>query len=355
MANNDELFDGVAIALGTQASGFGTVNATVAALSGALVVGDGIILGDKNSGDAESGITIPNLSAVVREVAQIQGTFTAQADEFVRTVTEGLAITFPLKGNGADSGVPTAGNAQPDAGIDELWGTAGLVGANGAAAPDYIFTPRATAEYSTVKLWVADLSWVFQDCLVDVATIAFTPGGNALITANIKVGSINAFADTITFPTFTWGTQSSLAAPTVEGVAFGAFGQTRGFEDLTITISNAIEEFGDANVATTGIRQSQKDRVITVDGRIYLETADSDAEYQALISTSAPTADLTMQLGTAETGGGSETINAALISVNNLQAKDIKYDRTGTAAVVELAGAKATSTTAGTEFSIEYN
>lgn len=355
MANNDELFDGVAFAIATQASGFGTVDSNVAGLSGALVVGDGIILGDKNSGDGETGITIPTLSTVVREQAQVASSFTQQADEFIRAVTEGLSITFVLKGNGASS-TPAADEAKPDAGIDELLGTAGLVGATGAADPDYIYTPRATAEYSSIKLWVADLSWVFQDCLVDSLKIDFTAGENALVTADIKVGSINAFSDNDTspnFPTFTWGTQASLAAPTVENVAFANFGQTRGFENLSITIANNIVEFGDSNVATTGIRQSQVDRVITVDGRIYLETADSDAEYQALIDTNAPTADLSLQLGTARTTTG--TINAALITVNNLQPKNIKYDRTGTAAVVELSGAKATSTTAGTEFSLEFN
>jgi len=351
----DELFDGIALAIATQSSGFGTVDANCKALSGALVVGDGIILGDKSAGDAETGITLPNFSTIVREVPQIAGSFTQQADDFLREVVEGLAITFPLKGNGADAGAPDAGAAQPDAGIDELWGTAGLVGANGAAAPDYKYTPRASAEYSTVHLWVADLDFILMDCLVDVAQIAFTPGGSALVTANIKVGSVESWNDGVTFPTFTWGAQSSLAAPVVEGVNFTNFGQVRGFENLTITISNSIAEYGDSNVATTGIRQSQTDRVITVDGRIYLATADSAAEHTALVNTSAPTADLSLQLGDPDVGGAETELNAALINVNNLQPKSIKYDRTGTAAVVELSDSKATSTTAGTEFMLEYN
>ena len=355
MANDDELFDGAAFAIGTQAGGFGTVNATVRDLAGALVVGDGIILGDKNSGDAETGITLPTFSKIEREQAQLAGSFTQQADEFIRKVIEGLSITFPLKGNGADAGAPDADAAKPFAGIDELLGTAGLVGATGAADPDYIYTPRATAEYSTIKLWIADLAWVFKDCLVDALKFEFTAGENCLITADFKVGSIQQFNDGVTFPTFTWDSQASLAAPTVEGVAFANFGQTRGLENLSITIQNNIVEFGDSNVSSTGIRQSQVDRVITVDGRIYLETADSSAEYDALVNTNAPTDDLSLQLGDPDVGGAETELNAALITVNNLQAKSIKYDRTGTAAVVELSGAKATSTSAGTEFSLEYN
>ena len=350
----DQAFDGIALAIGTQ-SAFGTVNGTIKALSGALVVGDGIILGDKNSGDAETGIALPNFTADVREVAQVAASFTQQADEFIKELVEGLTIAFPLKGNGADAGAPDVDAAKPDAGIDELWGTAGLVGASGAAAPDYKFTPRATAEYSTIHLWVADLDFILMDCLVDVATIDLISGKQALVTANFKVGAVESFNDGVAFPTFTWGKQASMAAPVVEGMAFAAFGQTRGFQTLTIKIANQIEEFGDSNVAVTGIRQSQKDRVITVDGRIYLESADSAAEHTALISTSAPTADLSLQLGDPDVGGAETELNAILINVNNLQLKNIKYDRTGADTSVELSGAKATATTPGDEFMLEHN
>lgn len=349
----DETFEGVALAIGTQT--FGTVNPTIKALSGALVVGDGIILGDKNSGDAESGITLPNLSSIVREVPQVASSFTQAADAFIREAVEGLAITFPLQGNGADAGAPDVGAAMPDAGIDELYGTAGLVGANGAAAPDYKYTPRATTEYSTIHLWVADLDFIFMDCLVESLAIDFTPGGNGLVTATFKVGSVESYNDGVAFPTFTWGKQESMAAPTVEGVAFAAFGQTRGFENLSINIANQIEEYGDSNVATTGIRYSQTGRVITVDGRLYLNTTDSAAAHTELVNTSAPTADLSLQLGDPDVGGAETELNAALVNVNNLQPRNIKYDRTGAVAVVEIAGAKATSTTAGTEFMLEYN
>jgi hypothetical protein len=254
-------------------------------------------------------IPLPNFSSIVREASQVASSFTQQADDFLRTLTEGLAITFPLKGNGADAGAPDAGAAIPDLGIDNLLGAAGLVGANGAAAPDYKYTPRATTEYCTVHLWVADLDFILQDCLVESLVIACTPGEAALITANIKVGALESRNDGVTFPTFTWGTQASLAAPVIEGVSFAAFGQTRGFEDLTITITNGVEE----------------------------------------------TADLSFQLGDPDVGGAETELNAALVNVNNLQPKDIHYDRTGTAAVVELSGAKATGTTAGSEFMLEYN
>jgi len=352
----DELFDGVALAIATQSGGFGSIDTNCRDLSGALVEGDGIILGDKESGDGETGITLPNMSTIVREVSQVASSFTQQADSFIREVVEGLEITFPLKGNGATSTVtPVAGEAIPATGIDELLGTAGLAGENGTAEPDYKYKPRATTEYSTVHLWVADLDFIFQDCLVDTLKLSFTPGGIALVTASIKVGSVQSYNDSITFPTFTWGTQSTLAAPTVENVGFSSLGGSRGFESLEITVANSIEEFGDSNVATTGMRQSQKDRVITVDGRIYLTSSASAIEHTQLVSTTAQTLDMFLQLGTAESGAGGEVMNAALIGINNIQPKSIKYDRTGAAAVVEMTGSKATSGAAGDEFYIQYN
>ncbi len=351
----DETFHGVALAIGVQ-SAFGTVNSTIKALSGALVVGDGIILGDKSAGTAETGIQLPNHSAFVREVAQVAGSFTQQADDFLRELVDGLAITFALKGNGADAGAPTADAALPDEGIDAFWGCAGLVGASGAAEPDYKYTPRASAEYHTVHLWHGDLDFIFQDCLIETAQIKLSTGAAALITGNIKVGAVESRNDGVTFPTFTWGKQASLAAPVVAGVAFAAFGQTRGFEgDLDINFDNEIEEFGDSNVEITGIRQSQAKRIITVDGRLYQNTSDSSAEYDALVSTSAPTADLTLQLGDPDVGGAETELNAALINVNKLQMKDLQFDRTGDAVSVVMSGAKATGTTDGSEFTLEYN
>lgn len=352
--NTDEDFQGIAFAIDNQTA-FGAINTDIRDLSGALDLNDGIILGDKNSGDGETGITLPNLSSLVQELPQIASSFTQDNDAFIRSVTEGLEIAFPLKGNGQGSGAPDVGNALPDNGIDRLLRSAGLAGANGAAPPDYIYTPRATTEYTTIKIWVADLSFVFMDCVVETLKWDFVPGGNALTTASIRVGSINTFADGVTFPTFTWGNQESLVSPVVEGMTFNTFGQERGFESLTITIQNNLVEFGDSNVATVGVRLGQVDRLITVDGRFYLETTQSSEEYDALILSVPPTDDLTMQLGTPESGGGSEEINAVRFQCSNLQMKDFKYDRTGTAAVAEITGAKCTAQTAGGEFEIEFN
>ena len=98
---------------------------------------------------------------------------------------------------------------------------------------------------------------------------------------------------------------------------------------------------------------AQTRRVITVDGTLYINATDSEAAYQNLIATVAPTADLSFQIGTIATP--TDTINAFKFEVNNLQGKGIKYNRIGQALVVEISGAKATGLTAGSEFTLTFN
>jgi hypothetical protein len=348
----------VALAIGTQGA-FGTVDPTIAALDTGTWTPDstdGFVLGDKNSGDAESGITIPNFERIVREVAKIEASFTEQADAFLRTAVNGLAITLPTQGNGLDAGAPDASAASLVAtlpGRDAIYQCAGLTASAGAAAPDVDYDPRASEVYTSIKLWIGgkagatNMSYVFRDCIIESLAWVCTPGGNVIETSNLKVGALETAAVDVAFPAVAYGTQASMAAPVVEGVAFAGFGQTRGFENLTVTCSNTIEEYQDSNIATTGIRQAQTRRQFLVDGTLYINDTDVDAAYAQLASTSAPTNDMTFQVGDPDVGGAETALNAFLFSINNVEAKDIKYNRIGSALAVELSGCKATSTTQG--------
>lgn len=356
----DETFDGLAIAIEAQ-----TVLGTPIDMS-VLVDGDlsdGYVLGDKDSGDADSGITIPSLEGVFRAVPGVAASFTESADSFQRLVADGFSITIPMQGNGQTS-TPTPGEAGFSTvapGYEALYEMCGLVGAvGGGGTCEHDYTPRIGAStppvrYGTIKVFHGDISIQMDDCIVDSASMEFTPGGNGLLTANIKVGSIPSanIVDGVTFPVIDYEEMADNAAPVVEGVVFAAFGQTRGFENLTVTISQAVSEFGDSNVDTTGIRQEVEGRVFTVDGTLYVNTADSTAAIDQLISTSAPTNDLSFQVGTVATAG--LTILAYKVECNNLQPKAIKYNRIGTTLVVELSGAKATGLTVGSEFQLTFN
>lgn len=347
----DETFDGILLAVGVQ-SAFGTINDTVRDLdiTTPLVSADGIVLGDRESGDAESGIVIPDFEPFRRELAAVS--YTANFGSFVREAFSNLAITYHVKGNGVTS-TPSAGQAKPLAGLDALNQSAGFAGANGAN-PIYVYTPRASAIYLTVKLWLADLSFCFYDCIIGKRSTLYTPGDYALRTDEITIGKISATgtADAIVFTSPTWGTQASLSAPTVEGVA-NSWNAARGFSELEVIVNNNIEEIGDSNVTDTGLRYSQKaPREITASGSIFAQTADSDFEYQQTKITTAPTDMFSFQLG--DVAGATDTINAELVELENPQTDRIKYNRAGDVLIVEF-DLSCRDSVAGAEYTETYN
>ena len=353
-SNVDETFNGVAVAVGVQTA-FGTPHTSVPGLTTPLTLADGCVLGDAESGDAESGITIPNIVGIYRDVAKVAGSYTESADAFQKADVTGFSIAWVMQGNGATS-TPTPGEADLSViipGLEAILESAGLEGAAGGAGGEQDYTTRSGANiYTTWKIWHGDLAFVFSDCLVESLTFEFIPGGFCIATANILVGTFDTTTavDGFTFPVIDYEEMASLAGPIVEGVAFN-WHETHGFENLTVTITNTIEKAGDSNVATTGERQAQTRRVISVNGTLYVETTDSDDHFQNLIATAAQTVDLSFQVGTVS----DDPYNAFKIEVFNLQAKDIKYNRIGTALVVELNDSKATSTTASTEFQLTMN
>lgn len=348
----------VAIAFGVQ-SALGTQNGTIAALSGTKDETDGFVLGDRESGDAESGISIPDFVRESREAADAAGSFTRQSSSFDRLTAGGLAITIHLKGNGATS-TPAAGEAIPNPGIAALFEAAGLVGADGAN-PVYEFTPRISAttpttRYLTAKLFQSGEAWVLADIVCESTAIQLQPGGTSLVTFNMRVGAHVPATDKttgLTFPTITYGNQTSLRAPTTQGVGFvwgGVTAPDHGQNEFTLTITQEVEEVDDAN-QTTGKRTVVSGRSFDVSGRIFTDSDDTDFEWQKTVG-DAPTEDMSWQLGSA--AAATEIINGLKFEVNNVELESVSYDREGTVTVAEIAG-HATGTTAGSEFKLTYN
>jgi hypothetical protein len=359
----DEPFDGVAVGVAVQ-SGFGSPDTTLRDLAAgdADALADGLVLGDAESGDAESGVSIPSLVAIRRAVPAVAGSMTQSADKFQKLDVTGFSIAWVMQGNGGVEGSPTAGNCNYSTlipGLDAILQSAGLVEANGAA-PIVTYKPIASAPfliYSTWKIWHGALAMAFTDCLVETLTFECTPGGNVIATADVLVGAydpVNYFEKDLAFPTIDYDVMASLAGPTVEGVAFTAFAQSRGFENLSIAINTELARFGDSNVATTGERISMTKRTIGVTGTLYGLLDNTEAAHANLIDTSAPTEDLSFQVG-AVNDGDPDVNNAFKFEVNNLQVNDIKYGKTGDASSVEISDSKATGTTAGTEFTLTLN
>ena len=316
---------------------------------GILNEADGIVLGDRDSGTGETGITLPDFVRVESENSDLG--FTAQASNLERIDPQNLAVAWKLKGNGATA-TPAVGEAQPAAGIDAILQGAGLVGANGAAGAEYVYTPRTgqSTIYLTIRLWVDRLTWLFQDVLVDTLTLTPTPGGALLAQAAFGVGSLNSFVQAPSAPSFDYGNQASLSAPLVVNAGFD-WVVSRGFRSWEVALANSLENFPDSN-QPSGQRVVQSQRRVTVTGSVYAETSDRDAAYSVLSASSAPTADASYRIGTA--AGASDEINGVQIATNNLQITQYKPEAAGKTKVSDVEG-RATATTEGGEFSLTFD
>jgi hypothetical protein len=325
-----------------------TLNATVAALSGSLVSSDGIVLGDRDSGEHNSGITLPSHIRQGRAVADVAGSLSKQDDSFLRVDTQGMQISVPLKGNGATS-TPLAGEAKPLVGIDALLQAAGWEGANGAA-PLYVYELGSSTIYLTVKLWVADVAYVYKSVACERFEMVSTPGGISVATFDLVPSSVESVTDGTAFPTFDYGTQTSLDAPVVQGVAH-AFGQTRGFNQWTLTIDNAIADIEDSN-QPSGIRKEQDERTIDAAATLFVDDSDSDFDYAQLVDTAAPSDAASYQVGTI--AGPAGEINAYLFEMDTPRNIEHKATKLGGATGSELT-MRATATAAGEEARLTFN
>lgn len=321
----------IGLAAGVQTAR-GTVNAAIKALlasggsggSSEITEADGAVLGVRDAGVGNSGINAPTFERVFAQKADLG--FTKQPSDFQRIDLTGLQVTIPKKGNGSTWDGVAAGAAQPAAGIDALLRGGGLVGANGGAAPEYVYTPASAQEYLSLLLLLADdvtntaLGWVLQDCTVEL-TSTHPPGEGAQIQCAINVGSIESFQET-TWWSFDYGNQASLQTPVVQGVGF-AWGQTRDFASMEIAVSHAFEDAPRSNSAT-GVVPERQERNITASGLVLLDDADLDFEYQQAILAAAPTSLLSFQVGTPAASNG-DTINAYKEELTNPETRSAAY------------------------------
>jgi hypothetical protein len=350
-----ESFDGVVLAIDAQ-SAFGTVDGTIRDLNitTPLTEAMGVVVGYREAGDAESGITLPSFEPFRRELAAVGQT--QNFANFVREAFGDLVITYIVKGNGATITNPVAvDDCKPAKGIDALNQIAGLSGTGVALAPVYRYTPAASETYATIKMWWGDLSFCWQDCIINTRSTVYTPGETGLRTDTIKLGAIVSagVADGIVFTSPTAGPQTTMAAPAIEGVV-NTWNMERGWNELTITINNNIEEIGNCNVADTGIKFSQKmPREITASVKgLWVGTTNSDYEYEQTKLTAAPTDGFTFQVGTV--GIADATANAYKVTLENPVVDSLKYDRLGTDLVADVE-LSARDATAAAEYTEDYN
>lgn len=345
---------GVGVAVGVQGS-LGTVNATIAALTGALTLADGIVLGDASGGAGDTGLSIA-VNRAERDAVDVTGSYTRQAGTFLREEGE-IKIICALRGAGNAIAAPPADADMSLAtyypGLDALLKAAGFTGGAWGAGVGHQYTP-ASATPVTVKFWEGEAAaatgnaWVAMDCFASIE-IDFTPGDVPIATFTIPIGSVNTFVSALTVPTFSYGTVATVASPIVKGTAT-AWGATRGFSALTVGFDSEIEETPDSN-ATNGSTARQTGRSITISGDFYSDSTDTDFEHANLVSTSAPTSDLTFTVGTAATNPSN--VLAFSMALNNVVVTSDEPTKIGPYMGHTIEG-YCTSTTANTEATLTF-
>lgn len=357
-----DVLHGVLVAVGTQTDA-STIDADIRDLHDATSVSstDGIILGDAESGDDGTGITLPEFVRVFDEVGDVNGSFTKSASMFTRVSSEGMTISFRMKGNGASS-TPLADEAQPLAGIDALWLACGLEPA-ADSAPTYSYAPLSGTQYVSIRLWSAGQTWLFKSCVVESMSVPLVGGESTVVTASIRIGSIaddttdGAGSDPEIVPlptTIDYGTQATLTPPRSENVTFTWGAQARCYGELTLDIANTIEELTDS-CQTSGIRLSQSERAFNIAATLWQisDTSQTDYEWRQLIDeASTSSASLSVQIGAV--AGPAGTLNAYLLAMNLLDVQSLNYEKAG-AFNKAVFSAVCTGTTADSEFLLTFN
>lgn len=330
-----------AVAFGTQ-SAEGTADPTIAALSGSLNLANGIVRGDANVGDDKSGIEI-QFDRVEAEGGFASGGYTALDGAFIRRDVT-FSFTFQLCGNRlTTTGAPADSEFEQQPGIKAIFRSIGLTGA-GSGTPGFIYTP-INAGFVTVKIFDSGKYTVLKDVKCATATFDLTPAGVPTIkcdfSAKVDSGGL------VTFPTLDYEEQDTVNAPSVVAVApsWGLSDEVRGWESLSIAISNEINSTPDS-ASTTGESFTQDGRTVTVSMKIKDTDTDIDHTISNLIGTAAPTEHLKALIGT--TNAGTEPALATRLQVGNLRVKS--YKPVGSGVSYSEITAQATGLTNGSEF-----
>jgi len=339
----------MAVAFGEQVAQ-GTILAATRDLAGALDLTNGIVLGDKESGQMESGISI-SFVREGRDRPVVGGSQTWQQDEFLRQQVGTFSVAFPFSGNRKTTTTPLDAEFQQDPGIEAILKACGLTSAADGSGVGWEYLPGA-ATYATAKVWTGvgaeSQSWALLDCIGSLS-ISKGPGGIPIATATFQA-IMDTYAGAIAMPTFDYEEQSSVSAKIIESMG-ASWGGVRGWSDLTLNIDNDVQLIADSN-ALNGERAKTGERNVNVSMTMF----DDDVvgiEYAQLnqVLAAAPTDDLTFTTGT--NAGGAAALDY-IISVNNLQiTEDLTPDRVGGEHSTTVT-ARASGTTANSEFSLIF-
>lgn len=301
-------------AMGLQST-FGTIDPTIAALSGALALSDGIILGDPDFGVGGSGVEVSFIRAAV-ERARIAGWTTTLSNLIERRI-DNLTIKIRWCGNRNNaSSPPVDGDFEHAKGIKALLGCCGITGAAYGSGVGWLYSPASYigvggTSLASLILWIGvddnnDSVAVKIRDLIGTPKWEWIPDEVPTFTATLS-GTIDSFAVYGDIPTFDYGVQASVSAPACSNVGF-YYGTSpawaAGFTKLAITVDNKITAVPDSNHAH---RFRQSDRIVSIEGTLYSDKANPGQFLSELARSSwtSPAAQKPIQftVGSAATAG----------------------------------------------------
>jgi len=331
-----ETFD-VAVAFAPQ-SGEGVYDPTLDAIAANLSgdpdgTDDGLLLGDPESGVAESGLAL-SIGRVGRPKAYLAGSFTRSISDFLRAEVRSLAFSFPWCGSRRTTTTPVDADFQALRGVEAILGGTGLIGAAYAAGTGWHYKFGASVPFSGLLYYFGNRLELL-DCRTSSLTFSYTPGSIPIATAEIAVGSIkDPSSDTIApaaLPTLDYGAQADESAAVVESIGHQWGGITRGFSSLDLVIAPEVQDIPDSN-ANNGVIREASGRETTINATIFAD--DTDAVYalkQAFADSLTDLGAWEFQVGAA--AGAAEIAKAILVTAPRLELETTDPDRLGTFAV----------------------
>ena len=278
-----------------------TYNATLEAITTSWTAAAGLILGDPESGIGESGLSL-TIGRSKRDKAFLSGSFTRSLSDFLKAEVPSFEFSFPFCGSRITvPGAPLDIDAVPIVGLSALLNGAGLAGPSvwGAGVGER-FVFGSPLPISALIFYNGNRIRL-QGCRCALS-IEYTPGSIAIATATIEASQVLAPTVAAIPSTLTYGEQASVSAPVVQAVA-NAWQETRGFEELTLSIEPTFEDFPDSN-APTGTIKEQSDRETKISARLFSDDADKGYDLEQILATTSGELDtLTFQVGPNMTTG----------------------------------------------------
>ena len=277
-----QIEDAIALGIGPQLSGRGTVNAFVRDATD--------LIEETASALGATGILLRNredlsqsLDRIESDLGVVDGGRTRVPGGFIR-VDPTLSFDIDMKGNGIATGVPDAGDFDAAEYLKEIFEGARLLEGTptGSETPYAFGQPTTAQQFKTLKIWRgnvapgSDESFTLQDCTFNLSW-NYVAGEKSVMTVDVFAGLvIHNIVDT--FPTSPeFGNQTD-AAPILQLAAASIDGVTRGFTSASLSIGYPEIDVPDSNVAGGITKEIGSPREVTFTADWYADTGANDLD-----------------------------------------------------------------------------